>query len=199
LLSNETLAQPAFNVTGTVFSTDDTDTYLKRFQILKEAVPNAIRVVWLEFSNPTSEYVAYLGLEKFGFDVTVLRIRSADELQSALQKIAKLEPEALFVGGGLASYSTLIAALALRTKLVSIAPSPRFVMEGGLLSYGPNVPAMLDRTVNFVVRILRGAKPEDLPFELPASYDLMFNARTAAAIGYTPPHALRLRFDRVIE
>ena len=202
-LAGENFARPSRNITGTLYSSDASDEILKRIEILKNAAPYAVRVASIEISQwRSAEHTVpehLVAKEKFGLVFTNFPIGDPQGISSALDRIARLEPEALYVGGGLSALSKTIAEFALRKKLVSIGSSPRFVRAGGLLFFGPNIPAMLDRTAIYVSRVLRGAQPMDLPLEYPTEYVVMFNARTAKAIGYTPPPAFLIRIDEVVE
>jgi len=202
-LAGDNFGRPSGNVTGTLSSSNVGDEILKRIETLKNAVPHAVRVASIEM-NPwrraqSTVFEHLVAKEKFGLVFTNFPIGNPEGISSALDRIARLEPEALYVGGGLAALSETIAEFALRKKLVSIGSSPRFVRAGGLLFFGPDIPAMLDRTAIYVSRVLRGARPMELPLEFPTKYVVMFNARTAKAIGYTPPPAFQVRIDEVIE
>ena len=114
---------------------------------------------------------------------------------------AASRPDVFWIPGNLAALGGLqeSAAFALEGKLVSMSDSPGYVEAGGLLSYGPDYASLLDRTASYVDRILRGAKPGDLPVEQPTKYELVLNMKTARAIGVTFPPSFMLRIDRVIE
>jgi putative ABC transport system substrate-binding protein len=203
------LARPIGNVTGTLWATDQFDATVKRYELLREAMPSAVRVAELNYDPrwASSLWPGALRAEQiranqaYGFDVANFAVGRAEEIPSALDRITEFKPHALYINGGgpIRSGMHEIVRFALLKKLVTIGTSPQLVYEGGLLYYGPDVRDVLDRTVNYVVRILRGAKPAELPVERPSSYVLLLNATTARAIGYTPPAAFQLRIDSVIE
>ena len=96
-------------------------------------------------------------------------------------------------------YRARIAELANRHRLPTISESREYVQDGGLMSYGPNFPDMYRRAASYVDRILKGAKPGDLPIEQPTRYELVINLKTAKALGITIPQSLLLRADEVIQ
>lgn len=201
------LARPGGNVTGTVWFADVVGIVVKQFEMLKQALPSAVTVasLWAPWGPANAEeLVAEIRdrvYKSFGFVFVDFVVHNSDEIPSLLNRIAAMKPDALYVGFAAAirpRYAE-IAAFATRQKLVSLVAVPLAVTQGGLMYYGPDSVHVLNRTVHYVVRILRGAKPADLPVEQPDKYELLFNARTARAIGYTLSPALQLRVDRVIE
>ncbi|MEK6243424.1 MAG: ABC transporter substrate-binding protein [Pseudomonadota bacterium] len=202
------LARPGGNVTGAMWFVDLVNQIVKTYEVLKLAVPSAVRVasLWSPWiARPKAEeQVAEIHdrvKRAFGMVVTSFVVDKSEEIPSALDRISAFKPDALFISSttAITPRSGEIAAFAIRQKLVLIGSGPQVVTAGGLLYFGPDRPHVIDRTVSFVDRILRGAKPGDLPIEQPAKFELVFNARTARAIGYSPPPELRLRIDRVIE
>jgi len=202
-------ARPGGNVTGSLWRVDDIDFMLKQSEILKQAAPSVVRVAVLTYDPRRKSSLwpdalrpwQLLAIKSFGFDMTNFAVDSADEISSTLDRIAQLKPDALHVigTGPVRTRDPEIAAFAIREKLISISTHPWLVYEGGLLYYGPDAVEIVDRTVSFVDRILRGANPGDLPIELPAKSVLLFNAKTARAIRYTPPPELLLRVTNVVE
>jgi len=200
------LARPGGNITGTVQWVDVVGQVVKQYQLLKEALGSAARVasLWWPWAPNAEQLVAEMHdrvHKRLGLTVVSFVVHSSDEIPSALDRIAAFKPDALYFlpGGVIGTRLDEVTTFALRQKLVSITPGPHGVEKGGLIYYGPDGNHLVDRTVHFVDRILRGAKPADLPVEQPDKYELVFNAKTARSIVYTLPPVLKLRVDRVIE
>ncbi len=140
-------------------------------------------------------------MKALGIEVTDFLVRRPEDVPSALKRIAVLKPGALYVATTPALRIRLpdVAAFAIENKLVSLSAGLIGVREGLLLYYGPDIRYAWDRTVSYVDRILRGASPGELPVERPAKFELIFNAKTARAIGYALPGTLEARVDRVLE
>lgn len=199
----ESLARPGGNVTGTTyapFSVID-----KQFQILKEAVTGATRVAVLrdprgagseDYWARTESTAAKMGMTLQYFDVT-----RPEDIPAALERIGASRPDALYVSTPAVIRTRLreIVAFALERRLPSFGSGFSYVNAGGLLYYGPDLAALWNLTATYVDRILKGARPSDLPVEQPRTYELVINAKTARAIGYKIPSALQPRVDRVIE
>lgn len=195
------LARPAGNVTGV--STIQTELDPKRLAMLKEVRPSMQRVaaLWTRF-HPSHdaelravENAAHsLGLQLESHDVT-------DNLLGALKSMDARPPDAIFVLWDVRtlSYRKFIIDFAAKHKLPTSMPLEPYVVSGGLMSYGPNVQAIFRRSAAYVDRILRGAKPAELPVERPSKFDLVINLKTARALGIELPTALTLLADRVIE
>jgi putative tryptophan/tyrosine transport system substrate-binding protein len=197
-----TLARPGGNVTGV--SSQGSDTAGKRLELLREVVPRLHRFAVL--ANLASSYPALelgevqaasrtLGLEVSSFD-----IRRAQDIALAFEAL-KGHAEALYVvADPLASTNRIrINTLALGARLPTIHNGREFVEAGGLMSYGSNWPSQFRRAADFVDKILRGAKPADLPVEQPTKFDLVVNLTTAKALGLEVPPTLLARADEVIE
>lgn len=202
----KSLARPGGNITGTLWNIDPAELVLKQTQLLREAAPNAVRLasLWWPWSPKAREWVNRVNARsnrEFGFLVTDFVVDRAEEIPSALQRIAEFAPDALWVANQPITRPRFseIAAFALQKKLISFSDGPNWPEAGGLLYYGADVRHLVDRTMSYVVRILQGARPGDLPIEQPDRFELVFNARTAQAIGYALPSAVRLRVNRVIE
>lgn len=201
------LARPGGNVTGTVWWAQPQETATKMYQILKEAAPYAKRAA--EIRDPTDPQDHLYDRQKMtrmiatmGMTNTYIELRRLDGLKAALDQIKENKIDVLYVTGGggpVGSSFREIAAFAIERKLVSISDSPTYIGAGGLLTYGPDGAELYDRTVSYVDRILRGAKPADLPIEQASKYVMAFNTKTARAIGFTPPPSFMLRVDKVVE
>ena len=198
-------ARPGGNVTGTTWVRDITELTVKQFQILKEAAPKANRVAILRWTkSPPASWVGQLGArvnDSFGFEVTDFPVANPTELRAVLNRVSTTEPDALFVftEAFIGQHGRDIAKFSIERKLISISSGVSFASNGGLLYYGPSLAQLIDRSISYVHRILRGAKPGDLPVEEPTEFEFVFNAKTARAIGYSLPASLQLRVDRVIE
>lgn len=201
----DSLARPGGNITGTAWSSPET--VGKILQVLKEAAPRTVRLAILgnpDFSVGTGSLAvgraAQLGA-KLGMSVEFFEARRPEEIAPALAKIAASKSQALFAAVDTILISGLrdIARFAQERKLPSISTAATFVDVGGLLYYGPDLNELAERTISYVVRILGGAKPAELPVELPSIYTLIINKKTAAAIGHKIPQSFLLRADRVIE
>ncbi len=197
------LARPGANVTGTAWELPETAG--KTLQVLKEAVPAAMRVAVLfnskspgvqRYGAATERAARALGMQIDTYDVT-----RAQDIVPTLKRIVAHRMDALYVIGDGVINSRLpeIAAFAIKHKLVSIGTSRRFVEAGGALYYGPDLEQLVERTVTHVDRILRGAKPAELPVEPPAKYELIVNLKTAAVLGLALAPAMLSRATEVIE
>jgi putative ABC transport system substrate-binding protein len=128
-------------------------------------------------------------------------VRSPDDFPAAFAALSARRPDALLVFGNPVNFKgrQLIADFALRNRLPSIYEERLFVEAGGLISYAPNNTEMFRRAATYVDRILKGAKPADLPVELPTTFELVINRKTAQALGLTIPPPLLLRANQVID
>lgn len=199
----ETLARPGGNITGTAYHS--TETAGKIVGLLKEASPTVTRTALLW--NPAFPGMRMYGAEvdrvalTLGMSVEYFDATTPAEIAAALKRVAASRAQALFV-----AYDSIIglrlkdiAAFAVERRMVSFGSSPVFAMQGGCLGYGPDLVDVSTRTASHVDRILRGAKPAELPVEQPRKFQLVVNLKTARAIGYAPPPAMLARADLVIE
>jgi putative ABC transport system substrate-binding protein len=195
-------ARPGGNLTAVMGQSPDLDR--KRFELLRQALPKATRLVALSVP-PTFNAAPYRKAQdaaaaELGFKLTRVEL-TADNLTSSFALIERQRPDAVFVGSTSIAFAKrdLIVSFATRTRLPLMATDSRLTEAGGFMSYSVNGP-VLDRTVaDYVDRILRGAKPGDLPVQLPTKIDLVINLKTAKALGLTIPQSLLLRADRVID
>jgi putative ABC transport system substrate-binding protein len=199
------LAHPGGNVTGTLYP-EPIEIVPKQYQVLKEAVPNATRVaaLWNPMIPGARSGADAVGARIKGvldIAVTDFTVSSPEEIPPALQRIAAFKPDALYVATDPVVRARLsqVIAFAIEHRLITVAGGLTAVREGALLYYGPDVPSVWDRSVSFIDRIRRGAKPADLPVEYPTKYELVVNVKTARAIGWRIPPVLQMRVDRVIE
>jgi len=199
-------ARPGGNITG--FDTWPRATLTEKwYQILKLAVPNAKVVVNLQGETTTGAGSALGGdfdrrlAEQMGLSVIGVRLTPTRGLAEALDHIVALRPDIFAIEGSAITNAHWheIAAFALKQKLPSISVNVTYAQLGGLLSYGPDILGMLDRTGSYVDRILRGAHPAEIPVEHPTKFELVLNSKTAKAIGLSLPPAFMNRVDRIIE
>ena len=195
------LARPGGNITG---STNlDLELAAKRLELLKEAIPHITRVaVLLNPDNPTSGPMLQ-AMEPTAKSLKIylqqFAARGPNEFDGTFAAMAKSRADALTLGQlAFRAHATAIANLALKQRL-PLAGFNGFAEAGGLMGYGVNIPEMFRRAAYFVDRILKGAKPGDLPVEQPTRFELVVNMKTAKALGLTIPQSILVRADRVIE
>jgi putative ABC transport system substrate-binding protein len=199
------LARPGGNVTG--LSLVSPDTAAKRLQLLQELIPSATRIgVLLMNTGVAREFDALIGqlepaAQRLGLRLSMAAVRSGGEIDAALATMQRDRTHALIVAATPVSIDNrkLIAELAARHRLPAMYEVDGFVEAGGLVSYGPSLADMYKRAAIYVDKILKGAKPADLPVELPIKYDLAINLTAAKALGLQLPQTLIVRADRVIE
>ncbi|MDP1838279.1 MAG: ABC transporter substrate-binding protein [Reyranella sp.] len=198
------LARPGGNVTGRAIDLG----WSKAYEILREAAPALRRVGLLYYSQglPPGYHPIFLAERQaaavaLGFELTPLPIGSVDDVEPALAGFAKDGGEALFVNGDptLMTGRGVVLPLALRYRLASVCTDLRFPQAGCLLTYGDDVSDSFRQSAGIVDRILKGAKPADLPIEQPTKFTLIVNAKTANALGITIPPSILARADEVIE
>jgi putative ABC transport system substrate-binding protein len=196
------LARPGGNVTG--LSGQHTDTAAKRLELLREVVPNLRRLAIMgNVSNPfevmeMDEVKA--AARTLGLEVATLEIRRAEDIVPAFETLNG-RADALYVCMGplVIAHRIRINTLALAARLPTSHANRETVEAGGLMSYGPNFPDLYRRAAEYVDKILRGAKPGDLPVEQPTKFDLVINLTTAKALGLKVPDKLLVAADEVIE
>ena len=199
----QSLARPGGNITGTAWGSPEVAAML--LEVLKEAVPRARRVTFIGHStlSGTHDYSKRIAeaAGKFGIEAHFVGVERPEEIAKALEQVAATRPQALYVALDTVLMSGLkdIIAFANKRKLPAIANAPQFTDGGGLLSYGPDITELGERTIDHVARILAGARPADLPVELPTKFEQVINLRTAKALGLKIPQSLLIRANRVIE
>ena len=195
------LARPGGNITG--LSDSHGDLVPKRLELLKEVVPSISRVAVLWDPRRGALQLQALQAVAPRLGVTLLPILFAnpEDVEPAFATIRRERPDALNVFGYplIATYRTRIADFALKNRLPAISTAERSAKVGFLMSYGVNFLDMYRRTATFVDKIFKGAKPADLPVELPTRFYLNINLKTAKALGITFPPSILLRADKVIE
>jgi len=195
------LARPGGNVTGVTYVHDQLAG--KVIELLKDAAPRVARVAILWNPNHTDpEYrETQRGASTLGVALQSLEVRSAQELEVAFQAAARGRPEALIVAGSrlLQRHRQQIGEFASKNRLPLVG-TPTWLLEAGaLLTYGPNTAELHRRAAGYVDKILKGARPADLPMQQPVSFELAINLKVARALGLTLPPSLLARADQVIE
>jgi len=199
----ETLARPGRNVTG--FSTMGGAVYVKRFELLAEVAPGAKRVGLIV--NPDNDFflqvlpVLQAAAQKKGRDIVLVNVRKAADLADGFANLASRRVGAVLVGDDtfLNSQGGAVASLALKYKMATIFPLIRGVEDGGLIGYANDIRYRYQSAADYVDRILKGAKPGDLPIEQPMKFELVVNQKTAKALGIAIPQSILARAIRVIE
>ena len=200
------LARPGGNLTGTTFL--GPNLLPKHLELLKEASPSISRVALLWHPGAFSESTMSQMLKEAEAAAATLRIRlhrvevqRPDELERAFSAVARERPDALVVAPSVMLFSERrrIVSLAAKHGLPSLFNNRQAVELGGLIGYGTSIFELWRRTATYVDKILKGARPEDLPVEQPTTFELVINLKTAKALGLTIPASLLLRADQVIQ
>jgi putative tryptophan/tyrosine transport system substrate-binding protein len=196
------LARPGGTVTG--LSNQSADLVGKRVELLREVVPGLRRLAILANANypaakPEIGY-AQDAARRLGLDVTLSEIQRADDIAPAIDAFNGRADALYVVSESLMNTNRVrINAFALAARLPTMHANREYIETGGLISYGANYPDLFRRAGDYVDRILRGAKPGEIPVEQPTKFDLVINLTTARAIGLTIPPSLLARADEVIE
>jgi len=197
------LAHPGGNVTGLSMMT--TDLSAKRLQLLKEAIPQLTRVAVLW--NPDTPYHPK-AIEEIKAVAPSLSIKpsfvgaqTSEDFSAAFSAVRRARAQALYViiDPYFFNRRTTLLSLASKARLPVIYGERNFVEAGALMSYGPNIGDLCRRSAGYVDKILKGAKPGDLPIEQPTKFELVVNLKTAKALGITIPESILLRADEVIQ
>ncbi len=197
------LARPGQNITG--LTSLAPELIGKLLQLLQEAVPNLSRVAVLWNSTNLGMTMrvreAHVAAEGLGLKLQLVGVRGAEDFERAFATIARERPEALLttVGPIPLSHRRRIVEFAAKSRLPTMYEVREFVDEGGLMSYGPSLRESFRRAAAFVDKILKGAKPAELPVEQPTRFELVINLKTAKALGLTIPQSVLVRADQVIE
>ena len=197
------LVHPGGNVTG--LSIMMTETNVKGLELFKEAIPALSRVAVIYDPATPSHGPGLKAVEaagpSLGLQIQPVPVRAATEYESAFAAIVRERADGilvlstpLFIAG-----AKPLAALALKHRLPSLFGPKHHVLAGGLMSYSPDRPDLYRRAAIFVDKILKGAKPADLPVQRPTKFELFVNLKTAKSIGFHIPEAFLLRADKVIE
>ncbi len=196
------LAHPGGNVTG--LSLQQSDVSTKRLELLREISPTLRRLAVLaNVDNPAALFDMHeiqVTAKALNIDVVTMEIRQALDISPAFETI-KSRADALYICGEalVVANRSRISGLALAARLPTVADFPEYAEAGGLMTYGPNFTDLYRRAAEYVDKILRGAKPADIPVEQPTKFDFVLNLKTAKALSITVPATLLTRADRVIE
>jgi putative ABC transport system substrate-binding protein len=201
----ETLARPGRNVTGVTQDTGN-EVFGKRLELLKEILPRGSRE-WAVLWNPTfgpnrGRWEATAdAARKLGLTLLSAEMQRFDDLEPAFASIAKRHPGGLVVMSDavLFTYRRQIGSMAIKNRLPAISTVSEYAEAGLLLTYGASLPGLWYRSATYVDRILKGAKPADLPIEQPTKFELVINPKTAKALGITIPQSLQGQADKVIQ
>ncbi|MBI3027980.1 MAG: ABC transporter substrate-binding protein [Candidatus Rokubacteria bacterium] len=195
------LARPGGNITGLTINTGP-EIEGKRLELLKDALPKISRVAYLGMKT---DWEGSLGegvkAAAKGLNVTLLHAEhTPNEYAGAFTLIARQRPDALFVPNSAPAFANrrLIVEFAVKNRLPGTSPWREFVEAGGLMSYGVSLSDLFRRAAVFVDKILKGAKPADLPVEQPTKFELVINLKTAKSLGLTIPPSVLVRADEVI-
>jgi putative ABC transport system substrate-binding protein len=196
------LARPGGNITGLSLMVPDLDG--KRLELLKEAVPKVARVAFLwqpggRRNLPLTKMEA--AAKALGLKLLSLEVRSLDDFESAFARAKKERAQALITttGGRINTQQRRVLDFAAKNRLPAIYHYSEFVEAGGLMSYGPDNTDVWRRAADFVDKILKGAKPGDIPVEQPTKFEFIINLKAAKQIGLTIPPNVLARADRVIK
>ena len=194
------LAKPGGNVTGLSFMWPEAGG--KALELLKEIVPKMTRVAVLSAETGLPNVASMdAAAKKLAVKLQLLKPAGADGIDDAFAKMAKARANAVIVRPNplLFQNRQRIATLAAKYRLPAIYTSPEYTQAGGLMSYGANMADLWRRAATYVDKILKGAKPADLPVEQPTKFELLINLKTAKALGIKVPQSILVRADRVIE
>src|SRR4051812_10424694 len=197
------LARPGGNATG--LSLQSEEITAKRVQLLKEVLPRIATMAVLY--NPNRPTIATniketeAAARTFGIQVQLIPLDAPDNLSMAFTHLVSARPEVLMTlpDGMLLSLAKPIGELTVDSRLPAIFPERDFVESGGLMAYGPSLTAHFHRAAAYVDKILKGARPGDLPVEQPTKFELTINLKTAKALGLTMPLIMQMTADEVIE
>ena len=177
----------------------------KWLELLKEIAPGVTRAAVLRDATITAGIAQFAVIQSVapsvGIDVSPLNMRDAAEVERAVAAFARSANGGLVLTASPLSvfHRDLIITLAARYKLPAVYDSRIYVAAGGLVSYGPNFADQFRRAAGYIDRILKGAKPADLPVQAPSKYELIINLKTAKALGLTVPQSILARADEVVE
>jgi ABC-type uncharacterized transport system substrate-binding protein len=197
------LARPGGNLTGLTTMVPDLEG--KRLEILREVVPKLTTlVVLLNTANPLTAIQwkqTQISAKTLGIQLQPVELRRPEEFRDAFAKVARQRPDGITMVADrfLLAHRMQIVDFVAKTRLPAIYPYRDFVVAGGLMSYSPSYEDLFRRSATYVDKILKGAKPSDLPIEQPTKFELLVNMKTAKTLGVPIPPSLLLRADQVVE
>ena len=195
------LARPGGNITG--LTNTASDLAGKRLELLKEAIPKLSRVVFfLDVRRPSSDLKeTEAAARMLKVQINSVAIKSSEDFENGFRSIVKTRPDAFIAdrGGFFVTHQKGLVELAVKYRLPGMYPEQEFVLAGGLMTYATNISDLYRRAAVYVDKILKGAKPGDLPVEQPTKFELVINLKTAKQIGLTIPPNVLARADKVIK
>jgi putative tryptophan/tyrosine transport system substrate-binding protein len=199
----DSLAHPGGSITGV--GEIAADLSAKRLEVFKDAFPNLRKIAMLWNADDLGMTLRFKSAEgaarTLGFEIQPLGVREPEDFAAAFDAMVRDRPDAiLMVTDALTSLNRKrVFEFAAQQKLPAIYEYAFLVRDGGLMSYGPDMDEVYDRAADLAVRILRGARPADLPFEQPTRFRLAINKKTLEALGLTIPGAMLMRADEVVD
>jgi len=197
------LARPGGNITG--FAGQNVDLEGKRLELLKDLLPQLSRVAMLANAANPLAHASMQNLrttaEQLRINFDIFEVHSIAEIEVALQQLNNARPDGVLIASDLLLLTrrSEIAEFLAKNKLPAVYPFREYAEVGGLMIHGANLGSLFERAAGYVDRILKGAKPADLPVQLATEFELIINLKTAAAIGLTVPPTLIARADEVLE
>ena len=197
------LGRPGANVTGNTIL--GAELSAKRLELLKEALPKVSRVAFLWNPTNPAQVVHFediqVGARALGVTLQSVKVSSPNEFDSAFAALTRERPDALYMTADSMHQLHVgrIIDFVAKSRLPAMYQVPENAVAGGLMAYGASLPELFRRAALYVDKILKGAKPGDLPVEQPTKFELVINLKTAKALGLTIPHSLLVRADQIIE
>jgi putative ABC transport system substrate-binding protein len=195
------LAKPGGNITGTSWL--NVELTEKRLDLLKQALPGLSRVAVLReaVGAGATARAAVIAAQTLGLRAHILEVRAANELDDAFSEMTRLGVGAVSVLESplITAEGNRVASLALQHRIPAMFPDRRFLEAGGLMSYGPSSPTMYRQAATYIDRIIKGAKPAELPVEQPTLFTLIVSSRSARLLGLSLSEAIFVRADEIIE
>ena len=194
--------RPGGNITGIAFLDAE---YGKRLELLKQIYPKLARVALIYNADNPASVAAFQETQRWatalGIGLEPHRFRRLSDFERVFSAIAAKRPDALMTTADalIISYRTRLLDFTATHRLLSMYPTREFVVEGGLMFYGTSIPAMFRQVAVYVDKILKGAKPADLPVEQATKFEFVLNTKTAKTLGLAIPQSLLLRVDEIVE